>query len=187
MSCGSCGTGKPNGCKSNGGCSTGSCNRMNVHDWLLKLPISDVDSACKIVEISFNQGSRKDYYRNASLQYFEKGDMVTVEGANGFDVGEVSLTGELVRLQLKKKNISEFGIDMKKILRLSNEKDLELFEKNKARERDALTTSRVIARNLNLDMKLIEVEIQADGKKGTFYYTADDRGDFRELIRQYAG
>lgn len=103
MSCGSCGTGKPNGCKSNGGCSTGSCNRMNVHDWLWNLPISDADSACKIVEVSFNHGSRKDYYRNASLQYFEKGDMVTVEGVNGFDMGEVSLTGELVRLQLKKK------------------------------------------------------------------------------------
>jgi len=76
---------------------------MNVHDWLWNLPISDVDSACKIVEVSFNQGSRKDYYRNASLQYFEKGELVTVEGTNGFDVGEVSLTGELVRLQLKKK------------------------------------------------------------------------------------
>lgn len=186
MGCGNCGTGKPNGCKSNGGCSTGSCNRMNVHDWLWNLPMSDADSACKIVEVSFNQGSRKDYYRNASLQYFEKGDMVTVEGVNGFDVGEVSLTGELVRLQLKKKNISEFGVDMKKVLRLSNERDLELFEKNKAREKEALMKSRIIAKNLNLDMKLIEVEIQADGKKGTFFYTADDRVDFRELIKQYA-
>lgn len=178
---------KPNGCKSNGGCATGSCNRMNVHDWLWNLPISDVDSACKIVEVSFNQGSRKDYFRNASLQYFEKGDLVTVEGINGFDVGEVSLTGELVRLQLKRKNISEFGVDMKKVLRLSNEKDIELLEKNKAREKGALITSRIIARNLNLDMKLIEVEIQADGKKATFFYTADDRVDFRELIKQYAG
>ena len=187
MGCGNCGTGTPNGCKSNGSCNTGSCNRMNVHDWLWNLPISDVDSVCKIVEISFKQGSRKDYYRNASLQFFEKGDMVTVEGVNGFDVGEVSLTGELVRLQLKKKNISEFGIDMKKILRPSNEKDLELFEKNKAREKEALMKSRIIARTLNLDMKLIEVEIQADGKKATFFYTADDRVDFRELIKQYAG
>lgn len=187
MSCGSCGTGKPNGCKSNGSCNTGSCNRMNVHDWLWNLPINDAESACKVVELSFNQGSRKDYYRNASLQYFEKGDMVTVEGTNGFDVGEVSLTGELVRLQLKKKNISEFSVDMKKILRLSNERELELFAKNKAREKDALTLSRVISRNLKLDMKLIEVEIQADGKKATFFYTADDRVDFRELIKQFAG
>jgi cell fate regulator YaaT (PSP1 superfamily) len=187
MGCGNCGTGKPNGCKSNGGCNTGSCNRMNVHDWLWNLPLSDVDSSCKIIEVSFNQGSRKDYYRNATLQYFEKGEFVTIEGTNGFDVGEVSLTGELVRLQLKKKNISEFGIDMKKVLRPSTEKDLELFRKNKARERDALITSRIIAKRLNLDMKLIEVEIQADGKKGTFFYTAEDRVDFRELIKQYAG
>jgi len=71
MGCGNCDTGKPNGCKSNGGCNTGSCNRMNVHDWLWNLPISDVDSVCKVVEVSFNRGSRKDYYRNASLQYFE--------------------------------------------------------------------------------------------------------------------
>ncbi len=187
MGCGSCGTGTPNGCKSNGSCNTGSCNRMNVHDWLWNLPISDIETACKVVEVSFNQGSRKDYYRNPSLQYFEKGDLVTLECTNGFDVGEVSLTGELVRLQLKKKNVSEFSVDMKKILRPSTEKDIELFEKNKAREKDALTLSRVIARRLNLDMKLIEVEIQADGKKGTFFYTADDRVDFRELIRQFAG
>ncbi len=187
MGCGGCSTGKPNGCKSNGGCNTGSCNRMNVHDWLLNMPISDAGDDCKVVEVSFNQGSRKDYFRNVTLHYFEKGEMVTVEGVNGFDVGEVSLTGELVRLQLKKKNISEYGVDMKKILRPSNAKDLELFEKNKARERGALTTSRVIARSLNLDMKLIEVEIQADGKKATFFYTADDRVDFRELIKLYAG
>lgn len=187
MGCGSCGTGKPGGCKSNGGCSTGSCNRMNVHDWLWNLPISDVESACKVVEVSFNHGSRKDYYRNPSLQYFEKGELVSVECTNGFDVGEISLTGELVRLQLKKKNISEFGIDMKKILRPSNERDIELFKNNKAREKDALIKSRVISRHLNLDMKLIEIEIQADGKKGTFYYTAEDRVDFRELIKQYAG
>ena len=186
MGCGNCGSGKPNGCKSNGGCNTGSCNRMNVHDWLWNLPISDVDSACKIVEISFNQGSRKDYYHNPSLQYYEKGDMVTVEASAGFDVGEVSLTGELVRLQLKKKNISEFDPDMKKILRRSTDKDLDFLEKNKAREKEALITSRVIARKLNLDMKLIEVEIQADGKKATFFYTADDRVDFRELIKQFA-
>ena len=187
MGCGSCGTGKPGGCKSNGSCNTGSCNRMNVHDWLWNLPISDIESACKVVEVSFNQGSRKDYYRNASLQYFEKGDMVTLESINGFDVGEISLTGELVRLQLKKKNINEFSSEMKKILRPSNERDLELFEKSKARERDILTTSRIIANRLKLDMKLIEVEVQADNKKGTFFYTADDRVDFRELIKQFAG
>src|SRR6476469_83737 len=108
MGCGSCGTangGKPNGCKSNGGCSTGGCNRMNTYDWLVNLPISDQDSACRVIEISFNQGSRKDFFRNSSLQFFEKGDLVSVEGVSGFDLGEVSLTGELVRIQLKKQGV----------------------------------------------------------------------------------
>ncbi|RFM26728.1 PSP1 domain-containing protein [Deminuibacter soli] len=183
MGCGSCGTGKPGGCKSNGGCSTGSCNRMNVHDWLVNLPLSDVDDACKIVEVSFNQGSRKEFYRNTSLQHFEKGEYVTLEGVSGFDVGEVSLTGEMVRLQMKKKGVDELNSDIKKVLRRSTEKDLELFQLHKGREKDVQARSRAIARQLNLQMKLSEVEIQADGKKATFFYTADDRVDFRELIK----
>jgi len=187
MGCGSCGTGKPNGCKSNGGCSTGGCNRMNVHDWLMNLPFSDPESTCKIVEVSFNNGSRKEFYRNATLQYFEKGEYITVEGVSGFDMGEVSLSGELVRLQLKKKGVEEFSPEIKKILRKSTETDIAKWEENKAREKEALVRSRAMARNMNLEMKLAEVEIQADGKKATFYYTADDRVDFRELIRMYAG
>jgi cell fate regulator YaaT (PSP1 superfamily) len=186
MGCGNCGTGKPNGCKNNGGCSTGSCNRMNVHDWLMNLPFSDPESTCKIIEMSFNRGSRKEFYRNNTLQFFEKGEYITIEGVSGFDVGEVSLTGELVRLQMKKKGADEFNPDIKKVLRRSNEKDLELFELNKAREQEALIRTRSIARQLNLEMKLIEVEIQADGKKATFYYTAEDRVDFRELIKVLA-
>ena len=187
MGCDSCGTKKPGGCKSNGGCSTGGCNRLNVHDWLMNLPFNDPESNCKVVEISFNHGSRKDFYRNATLQYFEKGDLVTLEGTSGFDVGEVSLTGELVRLQMKKKNINEFDPEMKKILRLSSQRDIEVWKQNKAREKEALITSRIIARKLNLQMKLSEIEVQADGRKATFFYTADDRIDFRELIKMLAG
>ncbi|MBN9298953.1 MAG: hypothetical protein J0I41_18275 [Filimonas sp.] len=187
MGCGSCGTGKPNGCKSNGGCSTGSCNRMNVHDWLANLPFSDPESSCKIVEVSFNNGSRKEFFRNPTLQYFEKGTHISVEGVSGFDVGEVSLSGELVRLQLKKRGVDEFNPEMKRILRRSTDKDLELLETNKRRERDVLARSRAIARQLNLEMKLSEIEIQADGKKATFFYTADDRVDFREMIKIFAG
>ncbi len=190
MGCDSCGTGaskKPGGCKSNGGCSTGGCNRMNVHDWLMNLPFSDPESTCKIVEISFNQGSRKEFYRNATLQYFEKGELVTVEGVSGFDVGEVSLSGELVRIQMKKKGVDEFSPEIKKILRRSTETDISKWQENKSREKEALVRSRAMARTLNLEMKIAEVEIQADGKKATFYYTADDRVDFRELIRSYAG
>ena len=106
MGCSACGTvegGKVNGCKSNGGCSTGGCNRMNVHDWLANLPFSDPETACRVMEVSFNQGSRKDFFRNSTVHLFEKGDLVTVEGVSGFDVGTVSTTGELVRIQLKKK------------------------------------------------------------------------------------
>src|ERR1700744_1797035 len=190
MGCSNCGTskgGKPSGCKSNGGCSTGGCNRLNVHDWLANLPFSDPESGCRVIEISFNQGSRKDYYRNSTTQLFEKGDMISVEGVSGFDVGEVTLTGEVVRLQLKKKGIEEKNPDIKKVLRRATEKDLEIMQQNKARERDALTRSRAIARQLKLDMKMSEVEIQADGRKATFFYIADDRVDFRELIKLYAG
>jgi len=187
MGCGSCGTSKPGGCKSNGGCSTGGCNRLNVHDWLMNLPIADADGSCKVVEVSFKQGSRKEFYRNTTLQYFDKGDYVTVEGIGGFDVGEVSLTGEMVRLQMKKKSVDEFGAEMKRILRRSSDRDLESYRISKDREPSVQAKSREFARNLNLQMKLSEVEIQADGKKATFFYTADDRVDFRELIKQLAG
>jgi cell fate regulator YaaT (PSP1 superfamily) len=189
MGCGSCGTatgGKPGGCKSNGGCATGGCNRMNTYDWLMNLPIADTDTACKVIEVSFNQGSRKDFYRNNSLQQYEKGELIAVEGVSGFDVGEVSLTGEIVRIQLKKKGVDEFSNEMKRVLRRATDRDLDLLKQNKAREKEALIRSRAIARQLKLNMKMSQVEIQADGKKATFYYIADDRVDFRELIKIYA-
>ena len=188
MGCTSCGTdtGKPGGCKSNGGCSSGSCNRLNVHDWLANLPFSDPEGSCRIIEVSFNNGSRKDFYRNNSLQTFLKGDMVTVEGVNGFDVGTVNLTGELVRLQMKKRRVREDSADIKKILRRSSDTDLQKWQENKAREKEALIRSRAISRQLKLNMKLCEVEIQADGRKATFFYIADDRVDFRELIKIFA-
>jgi cell fate regulator YaaT (PSP1 superfamily) len=189
MGCGSCGTasgGKPGGCKSNGGCSTGGCNRMNTYDWLVNLPISDANDACRVIEVSFSQGSRKDFYRNSSLQQFEKGELIAVEGVSGFDVGEVSLTGEVVRIQLKKKGVDEFNPEMRRVLRRATDRDLDLSKQNKAREKDAIIRSRAIAKQLNLNMKISQVEMQADGKKATFFYIADDRVDFRELIKVYA-
>jgi cell fate regulator YaaT (PSP1 superfamily) len=157
-----------------------------VYDWLANLPFSDPESNCHLVEVSFNQGSRKEFYRNASLQYYEKGTMVAVEGVSGFDVGEVSLSGELVRLQMKKRGIKEDNADIKRILRRASSTDLEKLQESKSREKEVLVRSRAVARQLKLQMKLAEVEIQADGKKGTFFYTADDRVDFRELIKIYA-
>lgn len=186
MGCTSCGTGKPNGCKSNGGCSSGGCNRLNVYDWLANLPIDDMESSCRVIEVSFNQGSRKDFYRNNSMALFSKGDIIAVEGVNGFDVGTVNLTGELVRMQLKKKRVDENSPDIKRILRMATDNDISKWKETKARERDVLIRSRAIARQLNVDLKMSEVEIQADARKATFFYIADERVDFRELIRLYA-
>jgi len=190
MGCGSgaCGTkdGAPGGCQSHGSCSTGGCNRMNVHDWLANLPFSDPESNCRIIEVSFNNGSRKDFFRNNTLHYYEKGDMIAVEGISGFDVGMVNITGELVRLQMKKRNVDERSPDIKKVLRRANDTDLAKMKETKAREAQVLIRSRAMARQLNLEMKMAEVEIQADGRKATFFYIADDRVDFRELIKLYA-
>jgi len=160
---------------------------MNVYDWLSNLPLNEADGGCRIIEVSFNQGSRKEFYRNATTQIFERGDCVSVEGVSGFDVGEVTMTGELVRLQLKKKGVEERNPDFKKVLRRASDRDLEVMQQNKAREKEALVKSRAIARKLKLEMKMSEVEIQADGRKATFFYIADDRVDFRELIKVYAG
>ncbi len=188
MPCGSCGTGadgKPAGCRSNGSCASGGCNRLNVFDWLADIPLSDQAAPFDIVEVSFNRGSRKDFYRNITHQIFRKGELVAVEGVNGFDVGEVSLSGELVRLQMKKKRVKD-SADIKKLLRAATDYDLSKLRTNKKREKEMLIRSRILAGELNLEMKLSEVEIQADGKKATFFYTADARVDFRELIRVYA-
>ncbi|GAB3414620.1 hypothetical protein GCM10027516_05320 [Niabella aquatica] len=159
---------------------------MNTYDWLRNLPIADMDSYCNVVEVSFNKGTRKDFFRNTTVHVFEKGDLVTVEGVSGFDVGEISLTGEIVRLQMKKYGVKETNADMKKVLRIATERDLEQRTINKQREPEAVIRSRAIARQLKLDMKISQVEMQADGRKATFYYIADGRVDFRELIKVYA-
>jgi cell fate regulator YaaT (PSP1 superfamily) len=190
MGCGSCGSkkdGSPSGCQSHGHCASGGCNRMNVHDWLSNLPFSDPESSCRIVEVSFNNGSRKDFFRNTTVHQYCKGDMIAVDGVGGFDVGMVNLTGELVRLQLKKNRIDEKSPDIKKILRRATEQDIEKMMESKAKEAEMLIRARAIARHLKLEMKIAQVEIQADGRKATYFYIADERVDFRELIKLYAG
>jgi cell fate regulator YaaT (PSP1 superfamily) len=139
-----------------------------------------------VIEVSFNKGTRKDFFRNATLQEFEKGELISVEGVSGFDVGEVSLTGEIVRLQMKKRGAKEDNPEMKKILRLATDRDIDIMRQNKAREPEAVIRSRAIAKQLKLDMKISQVEMQADGRKATFFYIADGRVDFRELIKVYA-
>jgi len=188
MGCGNCSSGasgKPSGCKGNGGCSTGGCNRLNVFDWLSGLPLHDGARPYPVVEVSFSKGSRKDFYRNNTHTVLEKGDWLAVEGVGGYDIGQVSLTGELVKLQMKKYGVREAEVT-RRILHPATEDELQQSQKQKEREAEILIRSRAIARSLNLEMKLCEVEIQADSKKGTFFYTADQRVDFRELIRVYA-
>jgi len=187
MGCSSCGTsadGKPSGCKSNGGCSSGGCNKLNTFDWLAKMDIGDY-TEFDSVEVSFKNGSRKAFYHNPPHVRAIIGDTVVVESASGYDVGRISLTGELVRLQMKKKRTSPDAI-FPKIIRRANDRDIEKLADARSLERNAMIRARAIARTLDLDMKLGDVEYQGDRRKATFYYTADGRVDFRELIRHYA-
>jgi len=189
MGCGSCGTkegGLPTGCKDHGSCKSGGCNRLNTHDWLSLLPVSDFSKPYPFVEVTFNHGSRKEFFKTHNPLHYEKGDMVTVEGSGGIDIGVVSLTGELVKLQMKKKGVSEKSEEIRRIIAKSTEAEIEKMDQAKKNEKEMMIRARVIARDLRLDMKIAEVEMQADGKKATFFYTAEDRVDFRELIKRFA-
>lgn len=182
-SCGTCGTGG-GGCSS-GSCSTGGCNRLNVFDWLSDLSYSPEQERFDVIEVSFKNGARKSYYRNSNHVDVVTGDQVVVESkTSGHDIGTVSLQGELVKLQLKKKRIRKDGIQ--KVLRRPTERDMERYQQAKQLEYSTMTRARVIARHLGLKMKIGDVEFQADNRKATFYYTADGRVDFRELIREFA-
>lgn len=188
MGCGSCGTavdGQPGGCQSNGGCSSGGCNRLNVFDWFADIPLADHDPNFRTVEISFKNGARKGYYKNVSNLDLMRGDCVLVDAAQGYDIGEVTLQGELVKLQLKKRKVKESDI-IRNIQRKAEEEDLKKLKDLREKEKEIMVKARVISRSLDLDMKLGDVEFQGDGKKATFYYTAEDRVDFRELVKQFA-
>lgn len=189
MGCSSCGTvtnGKPSGCGSGGGCSTGGCNRMNVFDWFADMPITFSDKVFNVVEISFKNGARKGYFRNVNHLDLMKGDLVVVEATQGYDIGEVSLKGELVKLQLKKNNIKDRADTIKNIVRKANPKDRLKLAEVRATENEMMVVARVVSRELGLNMKLGDVEVQGDGTKATFFYTAEDRVDFRELVKRYA-
>lgn len=188
MGCLGCSTGiengKPGGCKSNGGCGSGGCNRMNTYDWISTMDIEDADPF-ELVEISFKNGSRKGFYKNEGNNRAITDDTVVVETGTGFDIGKVSLSGELVRLQMKKKRVDEEAI-MYGIIRIANERDMERLNEARRQENKTMVRARAIARTLSLDMKIGDVEYQGDKRKATFYYTADGRVDFRELIRHFA-
>ncbi|PIB36788.1 Signal peptidase-like protein [Reichenbachiella sp. 5M10] len=186
--CSSCGVltaadGSVKGCQSNGGCSSGGCNKMNVFDWLSNMDMPTVDRF-DILEIRFKNG-RKEFHRNSNDLDLYPGDAVVVDVPNGHHVGYVSLQGELVRLQMQKKKVKNDD-DIRSIYRLATEKDLEKFESVKKRENPTLFRTREIINSLKLNMKLTDIEYQADNSKATFYYSADERVDFRELIKQLA-
>lgn len=190
MGCSSCSSGgcstgsKPGGCKSNGGCSTGGCNRLNVFDWLSDMDIPTSFEEFDIVEIRF-KGGRKDFFRNINRLDLTTGDAVVVDVPNGHHIGFVSLKGELVRLQMLKKKVDN-NEEIRSIYRIATERDMEKFNEARDQEGTTMYRSREIIQQLGLKMKLSDVEYQADRSKATFYYSADDRVDFRDLIKKLA-
>ncbi|MDG1724983.1 MAG: regulatory iron-sulfur-containing complex subunit RicT [Bacteroidia bacterium] len=188
MGCGSCGNNNGShspGCGNNGACSTGSCNKLNVYNWLTDMVLPEDYEPFNIVEVRF-KGSKKQFYKNVNHLELFTGDKVIVDSDVGYDVGEVSLSGELVKLQLKKYGIDENNSEMRSIKNVANDGELEKYQKFKDIEQESLEKARTIALQLRLKMKISDIEYQGDGKKVTFYYTSEGRVDFRELIRRYA-
>ena len=184
MGCTSCGS-SPGGCQSKGNCATGGCNRLNTYDWLSMKNIPD-PTAIEVVEVSYKSGARKDFCHRPAYMEVNTGDMVVVDEGNGFNMGRISLSGELVRLQMRKKNASKDRV-LHTVVRRANPRDLDRLDEARAKEKPTLVKSRAIARTMGLDMKIGDVEYRGDGRKATFYYTSDGRVDFRELVRSYAG
>ncbi len=189
MGCSSCATtsnGLPKGCKSNGTCATGGCEKLTVFDWLSNMTLPSGEKPFDIFEIRFKNG-RKHFFRNTENLTLCMGDVVATEGSPGHDIGVVSLAGELVKVQMKKRNVTEDSEDVKKIYRKASQRDIDIWQEARDKEQETQRKGREIIGRLGLQMKLSDVEYQGDGKKATFYYTAEARVDFRQLIRDLAG
>ncbi len=186
MGCSGCSSSRgcstiPNGCKSNGNCGSGGCNKLDVFDWLTGVS-GGVSAMFDVVEVRF-KNSRKEYYRNTDKIQLLKGEVVATEALSGHDIGVVSLTGELVRSQLKKNKIEPSSRDIKKVYRKASQADVEKWIEAQALENEAKKYARKQADALGLNMKVSDVEYQGDKSKATFYYISDDRVDFRELVK----
>lgn len=183
---GGCGSGStPAGCQNNGACMTSGCNKLDVYDWLSHMDMPTNYKPFNIVEVRF-KGSRKDFYVNQDNLYLEMGEIVAVESpTGGYDIGHVSLTGELVRLQIKKSRSKQEDI-AKKIYRKATDHDIEKWQAARDLEWDTMHRARTLALDLGLSMKISDVDYQGDKTKATFYYTAEGRVDFRELIKKMA-
>jgi cell fate regulator YaaT (PSP1 superfamily) len=188
MGCGSCGNNNGShspGCGNNGACSTGSCNKLNVYNWLTDMVLPEDYKPFNIVEVRF-KGSKKQFYRNTNNLELFTGEKVIVDSDIGYDVGEISLAGELVKLHLKKYGVEEDNSEMRNIRSIASEDQVKKYQDYKDKEQKTLEEARTIALQLRLKMKISDIEFQGDGKKVTFYYTSEGRVDFRELIRRYA-
>tara|TARA_R110000850_G_scaffold271031_2_gene404876 strand:+ start:272432 stop:273586 length:1155 start_codon:yes stop_codon:yes gene_type:complete len=187
MGCTSCSStkdGQPKGCKNNGTCGTDGCNKLTVFDWLANMTLPENQEPFDYVEVRFKNG-RKEFFHNADKLTLSVGDVIATEAASGHDIGLVSLTGELVRIQMKKKK-HRIEDSSQKVYRKASQRDIDIWQKARDREESIKVRAREIAIRLGLKMKISDVEFQGDASKVIFYYTADERVDFRELIKEFA-
>ena len=188
MGCTSCASGadgQPKGCKNNGTCGTDGCNKLTVFDWLSNMSIPANMTPYTGVEVRFKNG-RKQFFQNHEDLSLSIGDIVATQAESGHDIGIVTLTGELVRVQMKKKKQNPDATQLPTLYRKATQKDIDIWQKARDREADVQKRSRVIAIRLGLRMKISDVEFQGDASKVIFYYTAEERVDFRELIKEFA-
>jgi len=189
MSCKSCSTGKdgqPKGCKNNGTCGTDSCNKLTVFDWLANMSLPQGQAPFIGIEVRFKNG-RKQYYKNSENLTLSIGDIVATQAKSGHDIGMVTLTGELVRVQMKRKKIDiNDEENVLKIYRKASQKDIDIWSSARDKEEPMKVKARQFAIDLKLKMKISDIEYQGDASKATFYYTAEERVDFRELIKVFA-
>ncbi|WP_343766784.1 regulatory iron-sulfur-containing complex subunit RicT [Gangjinia marincola] len=187
MACTTCqsGNGQPKGCKNNGTCGTDGCNKLTVFDWLSNMRPPQGTTPFDIVEVRFKNG-RKHFFKNLDRFSLSIGDIVATEASPGHDIGIVTLTGELVRVQMKRKKVKEEDEEVKKIYRKASQKDIDIWQMARDKEESMKVRAREIALRLQLKMKISDIEFQGDGSKATFYYTAEERVDFRQLIREFA-
>ncbi|MCB0480939.1 MAG: hypothetical protein KDC83_05870 [Flavobacteriales bacterium] len=191
MGCGSCSSGAcgsgsiPAGCGNNGHCATGGCNKLGVFDWLAGIQLPSQTEEDRIVEVQF-KNTRKEYYRFESDVTLSAGDNVVVESSHGKDVGTVTLSGELVKTQMARKGLKPNYKNLLSVERLATQEDIDLWKKSRDKEQETMVKARQITAKLKLDMKVSDVEYQGDGTKAIFYYTAEGRVDFRELIKSLA-
>jgi len=188
MACTSCSTsdgGAPKGCGNKGNCGTDSCNKLTVFDWLSNMSMPNGEAPFDCVEIRFKNG-RKEFYRNTEKLTLSIGDIVATEASPGHDVGIITLTGELVKIQMKKKGVNHKSSEIAKIYRKASQKDIDIWSDARAKEEPMKVRARELAIAQKLEMKISDIEFQGDGSKATFYYTANDRVDFRMLIKDFA-